>query len=159
MYLKKVERNNNRGFTLIELLVVLSIIGLLAGLVGPQVMKHLGGPRPKLPRCRFRIWPRRWICTSSMSGPTRPPAKGWRRWWKIRARSRAGMAPICAKTSYPKTPGTESTCTGFPASMVISISIRWAPMAPKAVKGKMKTRAAGNDGSGNCLATQLRQSA
>ncbi len=31
------------GFTLIELLVVLVILGLLAGLVGPQVMKYLGG--------------------------------------------------------------------------------------------------------------------
>ena len=30
------------GFTLIELLVVLVILGLLAGLVGPQVMKYLG---------------------------------------------------------------------------------------------------------------------
>jgi len=32
---------HRRGFTLIELMVVLVILGLLAGLVGPQVMKHL----------------------------------------------------------------------------------------------------------------------
>ncbi|TQV64852.1 MAG: type II secretion system protein GspG [Halothiobacillaceae bacterium] len=31
-----------RGFTLIELLVVLVILGLLAGLVGPQVLKYVG---------------------------------------------------------------------------------------------------------------------
>ena len=35
------------GFTLIELLVVLVILGLLAGLVGPQVMKYLGGANTK----------------------------------------------------------------------------------------------------------------
>ncbi len=34
-----------RGFSLIELLVVLVILGLLAGLVGPRVMKHLGGAK------------------------------------------------------------------------------------------------------------------
>ena len=32
----------NAGFTLIELLVVLLILGMIAGLVGPQVMKYLG---------------------------------------------------------------------------------------------------------------------
>ncbi|MCS5565881.1 MAG: type II secretion system major pseudopilin GspG [Methylococcales bacterium] len=35
------------GFTLIELLVVLTIIGLLGGLVGPQVMKHLSEAKSK----------------------------------------------------------------------------------------------------------------
>ena len=39
----KVGKFNESGFTLIELLVVLVILGLLAGLVGPQVMKYLGG--------------------------------------------------------------------------------------------------------------------
>src|SRR5690554_4777503 len=33
------------GFTLVEMLVVLAIIGMILGLVGPRVMKHLGGAK------------------------------------------------------------------------------------------------------------------
>ena len=36
------ETSYDAGFTLLELLVVLVIIGLISGLVGPQVMKLLG---------------------------------------------------------------------------------------------------------------------
>lgn len=42
MYANRVGRS---GFTLIELLVVLLILGLLAGLVGPRVLKYLGGAK------------------------------------------------------------------------------------------------------------------
>ena len=40
-------RQGQLGFTLIELLVVLLILGLLAGLVGPRVLKSLGGAKTK----------------------------------------------------------------------------------------------------------------
>ena len=46
-------RRKIRGFSLIELLVVLAILGLLAGLVGPQVMKFLGGSKTKTARLQI----------------------------------------------------------------------------------------------------------
>ena len=38
---------NMKGFTLVELLVVLAILGMLAALVGPQVLNQLGGAKSK----------------------------------------------------------------------------------------------------------------
>jgi general secretion pathway protein G len=44
-YTMKQAKRHARGFTLIELLVVLVILGLLAALAGPRVMKYLGGAK------------------------------------------------------------------------------------------------------------------
>ena len=41
------KRKRQGGFTLMELLVVLAILGLLMALVGPNVMRQLGGAKTK----------------------------------------------------------------------------------------------------------------
>ena len=50
-YMKKI--NYHRGFTLIELLVVLVILGLLAGLVGPQVLRYTGSAKSDTARLQI----------------------------------------------------------------------------------------------------------
>jgi general secretion pathway protein G len=39
------KKNSEHGFTLLELLVVLAILGLLAAIVGPQVIRYLGSSK------------------------------------------------------------------------------------------------------------------
>jgi general secretion pathway protein G len=48
------QRERQSGFTLIELLVVLAILGLLIGLVAPQVMKYLGRARTDAARVQIQ---------------------------------------------------------------------------------------------------------
>lgn len=51
--MKQVMKRTETGFTLLELLVVLGIISLLAGIVGPQVMKHMGESKTKAARVQI----------------------------------------------------------------------------------------------------------
>ncbi len=44
-YRKQIVNNKSNGFSLVELLVVLAILGMIIGLVGPRVMKHLGSAK------------------------------------------------------------------------------------------------------------------
>lgn len=45
MSIRKACTGPSLGFTLVELLVVLVILGLLGGVVGPRVIRHLGGAK------------------------------------------------------------------------------------------------------------------
>lgn len=47
-------RRPDAGFTLLELLVVLAILGLLAAIVGPQVLKYLGSSRTQAARVQIQ---------------------------------------------------------------------------------------------------------
>ena len=51
--MRRVDSTGSAGFTLIELLVVLVILGLLAGLVGPRLMKHVGESKTKTARLQI----------------------------------------------------------------------------------------------------------
>ena len=44
------------GYTLVELLIVLTVIGLLAGLVGPRVLRYLGDSRVKAARLQVEMF-------------------------------------------------------------------------------------------------------
>ncbi|MCP4430875.1 MAG: type II secretion system major pseudopilin GspG [Gammaproteobacteria bacterium] len=47
-------KSNLRGFTLVELLVVLIILGLVASIAGPNVMKYLGSSKAKTAKLQLK---------------------------------------------------------------------------------------------------------
>ena len=48
------DRHPQAGFTLVELLVVLAIIGLIAALVAPQVLRYLGSARVETTQAQLK---------------------------------------------------------------------------------------------------------
>ncbi len=56
MFRSKRRVARRAGFTLVELLVVLAILGMLAALVGPQVLNQRGGAKSKSAAIQIRAF-------------------------------------------------------------------------------------------------------
>ena len=61
---KQNNTGRQRGFTLIELLVVLVILGLLMSVVGPRVMKYVGGAKSDTAKMQIEELSSALICTT-----------------------------------------------------------------------------------------------
>ena len=68
---------NQAGFTLMEMIIVVVIIGLLAGLVAPNLIKRQGQATAKPPERKLSCSARPSILFASMSAAIRPAKKDW----------------------------------------------------------------------------------
>lgn len=51
-----MSRRTERGFTLIELLVVITVVAILAGLVGPMVFRNVGDAKVSAARAQIELF-------------------------------------------------------------------------------------------------------
>jgi len=108
-------RRAGGGFTLIELLVVLLILGMIAGLAGPQIMSYLGDSKAKAAKLQitefettldlFKIDVGRYPDTQEgLQALIQAPATGADRW----------RGPYLKKKAVPKDPWNNDYQYTFP---------------------------------------------
>lgn len=136
-----------RGFTLIELLVVLVILGLLAGLVGPQVMKYLGESKTKTARLQIADLAAAMDLFHLDVGRYPVASEGLAALVDKPGNLSTWNGPYLKNGKCPGTPGASSTITVSPASVVPSISLPMAQTMPWAGRAKARTFTAETEGA------------
>ena len=76
--LPRERTDREAGFTLLELLVVLAIMGLLAAIIAPQVLKYLGSSRSQAAKVRTKSQYRKLRYNSALDDNREIPA--WLDW-------------------------------------------------------------------------------
>ncbi len=93
------------GFTLIEILVVIVVIAVLAGLVAPNVFKHVGEAKNVTARSQIEMFGAALNPTASTTASTPPPPKGSKPCGanpQPRAAPSPGKAPVPRQRSPPR---------------------------------------------------------
>lgn len=96
--------HRQRGMTLIELLVVLVILGLIASLAGPQVMKYLGGAKTDTAKQQIHLFGEVLDTYKLDNGRYPTTQEGLDALVKAPAGAAAWRGPYMKKNTVPKDP-------------------------------------------------------
>ena len=137
-------RRDEGGFTLLEMLVVLAIMGLLAAIIAPQVLKYLGSSRTQTAKVQiqnvvaalelYRLDVGRYPTQEEglQAVITAPPtAPGWN-------------GPYLQKSTALTDPWGHPTSAEFRASTARSMSIPSGPTRPRAGQARQPMSATGS---------------
>ena len=118
----------NDGFTLVELLVVLAILGMLAALVGPQVLNQLGGAKSKTAVIQINDLEQALEIYKLDVGRFPSSSQGLEALVSEPSGARGWNGPYLKKGELPLDPWGNPTNIDTRVKVVVRTSFPWAPM-------------------------------
>ena len=126
----------HRGFTLIELLVVIAILGFIPSLVGPSVIKQIGGLRStprdcsRRPECRADLY-------TSIFRPLSPTERRSAALATAPKTAREWDGPYLKKSAVPSDPSATRISTE-PSETILTTSTLTAPTVSSAASATVR---------------------